>query len=111
MLAFTVSRCVESSACTAIPPYRSSSGRNAGSAWAGDLSFVQQSTTIANLVAPGTPAYDAGLEQDDAITAVDGRYRIDNVPPGSYNVIAWNEGLASDPKSVTVPDGTADMSS
>jgi predicted metalloprotease with PDZ domain len=41
--------------------------------WAGDLSFSQQSTAIANLVAPGTPAYDAGLEQDDVITAVDGK--------------------------------------
>jgi predicted metalloprotease with PDZ domain len=47
--------------------------RHPGAAWAGDLSFVQQSTTIADLVAPGTPAYDAGLEQDDEITAVAGR--------------------------------------
>jgi predicted metalloprotease with PDZ domain len=47
--------------------------RNPGAAWAGDLSFSQQSTTIANLIAPGTPAYDAGLEQDDVITAVDGK--------------------------------------
>ena len=27
-----------------------------------------------------------------AMTDADGRYRIDNVPPGTYNVIAWNEG-------------------
>jgi predicted metalloprotease with PDZ domain len=47
--------------------------RHPGAAWAGDLSLQQQSTTIANLVAPGTPAYDAGLEQDDEITAVDGK--------------------------------------
>jgi predicted metalloprotease with PDZ domain len=47
--------------------------RNAGTPWPGDLSFSQQSTTIANLVAPGTPAYEAGLEQDDVITSVDGR--------------------------------------
>jgi plastocyanin len=40
-----------------------------------------------------------------ALTNTDGRYAIDNVPPGTYNVIAWNEGTASDPKSVTVPDG------
>jgi hypothetical protein len=42
-----------------------------------------------------------------AITDADGRYHIDNVPPGSYSVVAWNEGIASDPKPVTVPDGGA----
>jgi len=40
-----------------------------------------------------------------AMTDVDGRYRIENVPPGTYNVIAWNEGTSSEPKPVTVPDG------
>jgi len=40
-----------------------------------------------------------------ATTDSDGRYRINNVPPGTYNVIAWNEGLASEPKSVTIPAG------
>jgi plastocyanin len=40
-----------------------------------------------------------------AMTALDGRYRIENVPPGTYNVIAWNEGTSSEPKSVTVADG------
>ena len=32
-----------------------------------------------------------------AMTDAEGRYRIDNVPPGAYNVIAWNEGVASEP--------------
>jgi hypothetical protein len=36
------------------------------------------------------------------VTGPDGRYHIDNVPPGTYNVIAWNEGIASDPRAVTV---------
>jgi plastocyanin len=40
-----------------------------------------------------------------ALTNIDGRYGIDRVPPGTYNVVAWNEGTASDPQSVTVPDG------
>ena len=42
-----------------------------------------------------------------AATDSQGRYRIDNVPQGSYTVIAWNEGLSSGPKPVTVPEGGA----
>jgi plastocyanin len=40
-----------------------------------------------------------------SVTDGEGRYRIDNIPPGTYNVIAWNEGLASEPRAATVPDG------
>ena len=40
-----------------------------------------------------------------ALTEGDGRYRIDNVPPGTYGIIAWNEGTPSETRSVTVPDG------
>jgi len=40
-----------------------------------------------------------------SLTDNDGRYRIDNVPPGTYNVIAWNEGSSSDARPVVVPDG------
>src|SRR5436190_10783123 len=42
-----------------------------------------------------------------ALTDTQGHYHIDNVPPGSYGVIAWNEGNPSDPKAVIVPDGGA----
>jgi plastocyanin len=42
-----------------------------------------------------------------SMTDAEGRYRIDDIPPGTYNVIAWNEGLTSEPRSVTVPDGGA----
>jgi plastocyanin len=40
-----------------------------------------------------------------AMTDSEGRYRIDNVPPGNYSVIAWNEGVSSDPSPVAVPNG------
>ena len=42
-----------------------------------------------------------------AVTDEEGRYRIENVPPGTYGVIAWNEGVSSDSKPVTVSDGGA----
>jgi plastocyanin len=41
------------------------------------------------------------------LTDQEGRYRIDNIPPGSYNVVAWNEGTASEAKPVVVADGGA----
>jgi plastocyanin len=41
------------------------------------------------------------------LTNQEGRYRIDNIPPGSYNVVAWNEGTASEAKPVLVADGGA----
>jgi len=45
-----------------------------------------------------------------ALTDTEGRYRIENVPAGVYNVVAWNEGTASDHRSVTVPaGGTAEL--
>lgn len=42
-----------------------------------------------------------------AVTDAAGRYRIDNVPPGSYTLVAWNEGVASESRPVIVPDGSA----
>jgi len=39
------------------------------------------------------------------MTDDDGRYRLDNVPPGSYTAVAWNEGTASEAAPVTVPNG------
>ena len=40
-----------------------------------------------------------------AMTGAEGRYRIENVPPGTYGVIAWNEGTSSETRPITVPDG------
>ena len=40
-----------------------------------------------------------------ALTDDDSRYRIDNIPPGTYTVTAWHEGEARDMHSVTIPPG------
>ena len=40
-----------------------------------------------------------------ALTDGEGRYRIDNIPPGGYGVIAWNEGTASEPAPIAIGDG------
>src|SRR5687768_13352930 len=40
---------------------------------------------------------------------VDGRYRIDNVPPGTYKVSAWHEGETRETKTVTVPPQGGDV--
>jgi plastocyanin len=38
-----------------------------------------------------------------AQTDAAGNYKIDNVPDGKYNVVAWHEGMRSQTKPVTVP--------
>lgn len=38
-----------------------------------------------------------------ATTEADGRYRIDNIPPGTYTVAAWYEGEARDTRTVSIP--------
>ena len=45
-----------------------------------------------------------------AMTDTEGRYRLDNIPPGSYTVVAWHEGVFSEATPVTVPSGaTAEL--
>ena len=45
-----------------------------------------------------------------AITDDEGRYRIDDVPPGSYTVMAWNESTPTESQRVTVADaGEVDL--
>jgi predicted metalloprotease with PDZ domain len=46
--------------------------RNAGRAWLGRVE-VDASGRVTNLVKPNTPAIDAGFDQDDVITSVDGK--------------------------------------
>ena len=38
-----------------------------------------------------------------ATTDTDGRYRIENIPPGTYTVVAWHEGRTRDARSVVIP--------
>jgi len=42
-----------------------------------------------------------------AVTDDDGRYRLDGVPPGTYNVLVWNETVRGDPPKRTVTIGAA----
>jgi plastocyanin len=44
-----------------------------------------------------------------AVTGDDGRYRIENVPPGTYSVFAWNEAMPLESRRVTVPDSGGDV--
>ena len=45
-----------------------------------------------------------------ATTDPDGRYRIDNLPPGTYTVHAWYDGATRDERSVTIPQtGSVEM--
>lgn len=39
-----------------------------------------------------------------AVTDAAGRYRIGNVPPGTYTLVAWHEGSVRDTRQVRVPD-------
>jgi plastocyanin len=44
------------------------------------------------------------------VTDVDGRYRIDNVPAGTYTIVGWYEGEARVQRSITVaPGATAEL--
>ena len=44
-----------------------------------------------------------------AVTDEDGRYHIDSVPPGTYNVVAWNEAMPQETRRITVPDGGGEI--
>ena len=40
-----------------------------------------------------------------AVTDEEGRYRIDNVPPGTYNVVAWSDRASFDTRPAAVAEG------
>jgi plastocyanin len=39
-----------------------------------------------------------------AMTDADGRYHLDDVPPGTYTVVAWNDGEVRDQRPVRIPE-------
>jgi predicted metalloprotease with PDZ domain len=86
--------------------------RNAGRGWAGNLRAASDAPSrIANLLAPGTPAYQAGLEQHDTIVEMDGRAvasiqqlneAIAAKKPGDRITIAFKRGSLTGTANVTV---------
>jgi hypothetical protein len=43
------------------------------------------------------------------VTDDEGRYRLPNVPPGTYNVVAWNESTAEETRKTVIPDAGGDV--
>ncbi|HEX5475733.1 MAG TPA: carboxypeptidase regulatory-like domain-containing protein [Vicinamibacterales bacterium] len=43
------------------------------------------------------------------VTDEAGRYRLDNVPPGTYNLMVWNEAFPTASRRVTVPETGGDV--
>ena len=44
-----------------------------------------------------------------ALSDSDGSYRLENVPPGTYTVVAWNESAPLDSRRVVVPDSGGEV--
>jgi plastocyanin len=44
-----------------------------------------------------------------AVTDDEGRYRLENVPPGSYTVVAWNESALIDSRRIVVGESGGDV--
>ena len=44
-----------------------------------------------------------------ALSDSDGSYRLENVPPGTYTVVAWNESAALESRRVVVPDAGGEV--
>jgi plastocyanin len=44
-----------------------------------------------------------------AVTDDEGRYRLDNVPPGSYTVVAWNESAPTDSRPIVIGESGGDV--
>jgi len=44
-----------------------------------------------------------------AVTDDEGRYRLDNVPPGSYTVVAWNESAPTESRRIVMAESGGDV--
>ena len=44
-----------------------------------------------------------------AVSDTDGAYRLENVPPGTYTVVAWNESAPLESRRVVVPDAGGEV--
>jgi plastocyanin len=44
-----------------------------------------------------------------AVTDDEGRFRLENVPPGAYNVIAWNEATPQESRRIVVPESGGEV--
>jgi plastocyanin len=44
-----------------------------------------------------------------AVTDEEGRFRLENVPPGTYTVVAWHESAPSESRRVVIGDGGGDV--
>jgi|1186.fasta_scaffold326127_1 plastocyanin len=44
-----------------------------------------------------------------ALSESDGTYRLENVPPGTYTVVAWNESAPLESRRVVVPDAGGEV--
>jgi plastocyanin len=44
-----------------------------------------------------------------SLASEDGAYRLENVPPGTYNLVAWNESAPLESRRVVVPESGGDV--
>jgi Carboxypeptidase regulatory-like domain len=44
-----------------------------------------------------------------AVTDDEGRFRLENVPPGTYNLMAWNETALTESRRIVLPDSGGEV--
>ncbi len=92
--------------------------RHPGRGWIGNLGLDRDGdgVKIGRLVAPGTPAYTAGLEQDDVISAVNGKpvastadveFALRDLRPGERAAVAFLRRGTASRATVTIAEDPA----